>query len=414
MKLALKFSQARHRGFSLLELAISLALVGVLLVGFMAYWRSSAESRVTQVDRDLLLVAKRSLIGFAHANYRLPCPAVDAGGLEVCGNGAQIGQLPWRTLGLPNPAAGQMKYGVYRAPNATAPWLDLDLAIATDRLVPLNNITGNGPAAPAPPIPPVVSQTPVNAYLIGNVNLQDFCYAARLASASPVNPAGLAVVDNSLASKVQPVAFVVALPGLLDADGDGDPFDGHQHTASQALPQFDASSRTLDSKDDDRVLAMGFDEVFGALRCGEAVSAISHAHVNAATAAAIMAQGMVDYQNLLGIQNLLAGAGIAEATASVDSSTAGLAMAVATSANAIGEAIASNGAASELIAAAAAAVVSNTAAVAAAGVSLTLAVALQGVTAEDYADSQGALVTPSAQQATQADADWRQADQYGF
>jgi len=398
----------------MLELAISLALLGILLLGFAAYWRSSVQTRVTEVDRDLLLVAKRSLVGFAHANYRLPCPAVDAGGLEVCGSGAQIGWLPWRTLGLPNAAAGQMKYGVYRVPNAGAPWLDLDLASAMDRLVPLNNITGNAPLPPSPPIPPVVTTTPVNAYLIGNTNLQDFCYAARLASVSTLNPAGLAVVDSGPSATVEPVAFALALPGLLDADGDGDPFDGHQHTATQALPQFDASSRSQSTTYDDRVLAMGFDEVFGALRCGEGVSAISHGHVNTATAAAIMAQGMVDYHNLLGIQNLLAGAGIAEATASVASASAGLAMAVATSANAIGEAIASNGAVSGLIAAGAAAVVSNTAAVAAATAGLGLAIALQVVTAQDYADSQGTLVDPSATLATQIDADWRQADQYGF
>lgn len=410
-----RLRQSAQSGFSMLELAISLAVLGLIALGFTAYWQHASQTRVAQAEHDLLTQSRAALLGFVHANYRLPCPAADAQGVEVCGAKASaIGQLPWRTLGLPHAATGQVRYGVYRAPNTVSPWLDQDLTVAMDRLVPLNNITANAPAPVSPPIPPTVAPTPNMNFLIGNSNLLDFCYATGRAAANlTLNKAALSVADSGAGATLRPVAFALALPGLLDADGDGDPFDGRQHTATASAPVFDAANRPQSAANDDKVLAVGFDELFGALGCGSSLSAIDHGHVNTATAAAIMAQSTVDYKQQLVILDLQAAAGIAQATGSVASASAGLILAGATLANSIAATLLTYGTGSALIAPATAAVVSNTVAVAAAVAGLGEAIALKVVTAQQIVDFQP-LVDASASRAISIDANWRTADALGF
>ena len=417
--------QRKGRGFSLVELAVSLALLGLVALGLVAYLRQATQHKVIQQSTDIMETAQQALVGFAHANFRLPCPALDGNGIEICGNAQsglpnQIGQLPWRTLGLANARAGRLRYGVYRAPNAN-PWLDSDLAVAKDRMVPLNNITANSPGAPSPPIPPVVYDSPADVSnlahknpLLGNVNLVDFCYATYRAANAPVSANALATVDANANATLRPVAFVLAAPGLLDADGDGDPFDGHQHSASQSKPSFDAANRVQTATYDDQVQAMGLDTLYGKLDCGEALSAIEHSHVNAATTAAMMAQAMVDYKYQVYISDQLAQGGILLGVLGVDMAAAGLALSIAGLQNAIAETIASHGALAALIAAGIADVAVNTANIPLAALQLAEAIALEVKVADFLRRAPGELVDPSAVLANSVDADFRSADALGF
>ena len=99
------FCVRRQAGFSLVEMGVALVALGLLVLAFVAYWRLSAQEKVVLVERDLLQITERSVVGFVHSHFRLPCPASTADGNEDCTAGRQIGQLPWRTLGLP--MAGQ-------------------------------------------------------------------------------------------------------------------------------------------------------------------------------------------------------------------------------------------------------------------------------------------------------------------
>ena len=65
----------RARGFSLTELAIVLAIVGVLLGGLMFTLFAQVEQQAWNETQQRLEAAREAVLGFAVANGRLPCPA---------------------------------------------------------------------------------------------------------------------------------------------------------------------------------------------------------------------------------------------------------------------------------------------------------------------------------------------------
>lgn len=68
--------RARHaRGFTLTELAVVLAIVGLLLGAMMLTFSAQVESRNRNDTQRRLDDAKELLLAFALVNGRLPCPA---------------------------------------------------------------------------------------------------------------------------------------------------------------------------------------------------------------------------------------------------------------------------------------------------------------------------------------------------
>lgn len=101
----------RHRGFSLVEIAVVLLILGLLLGGGLALLDAQVEQKKIKDTEALLAQAKDALIGFAVVNGRLPCPASSTSlGKEefVAGSSASDGKcshfydgfLPAVTLGL--------------------------------------------------------------------------------------------------------------------------------------------------------------------------------------------------------------------------------------------------------------------------------------------------------------------------
>jgi prepilin-type N-terminal cleavage/methylation domain-containing protein len=95
------------RGFTLIEVAISMVILGLVLTGLVVALSQQMQQRHLIDTRTTLQQANEALVTFVVANGRLPCPAVAASnGLEsLIGAGtctAAAGFLPAVTLGLPN------------------------------------------------------------------------------------------------------------------------------------------------------------------------------------------------------------------------------------------------------------------------------------------------------------------------
>lgn len=123
-----------HGGFTLVELAIVLLVVGLVLGGLIVPLAKQAQSRRISETEAVLREIKESLFGFAIGNGRLPCPAtvatnglenrrndaiangpVDAP-IEGCRGGVYSGFVPWATLGVPEVDAWGNRF-FYRVTN---------------------------------------------------------------------------------------------------------------------------------------------------------------------------------------------------------------------------------------------------------------------------------------------------------
>jgi prepilin-type N-terminal cleavage/methylation domain-containing protein len=100
-----------RRGFTLTELAVVLAIIGLLLSSTLFTLSAQVESRYRSDTQRRLEDARELLLSFALVNGRLPCPATATGeeaggGLGACA-ASYAGYLPARTLGFqPTDSAG--------------------------------------------------------------------------------------------------------------------------------------------------------------------------------------------------------------------------------------------------------------------------------------------------------------------
>lgn len=97
------------RGFTLIEIAIVLVIVGLLLGGLLMPLATQVDTRRIEETRKAIEEINEAIIGFALANGRLPCPAdptvatgAAGAGQELggCAGAAALGVVPWTTLGV--------------------------------------------------------------------------------------------------------------------------------------------------------------------------------------------------------------------------------------------------------------------------------------------------------------------------
>lgn len=102
-------------GFSLIELAMAVLIIGLLLAGALIPLSSQVDTRNIAETQRAMDAIKEAIIGFAQANGRLPCPAdgtiktgVANAGVEALSGAVPnttcthvFGVVPWSTLGVP-------------------------------------------------------------------------------------------------------------------------------------------------------------------------------------------------------------------------------------------------------------------------------------------------------------------------
>lgn len=98
-------------GFTLVEMAIVLMIVGLLLGGMLVPLSAQMEQRNNSETQKALSEIKEAIIGYALANGQLPCPADPSAVTGVTANAGiartppctgtnSTGVLPWATLGV--------------------------------------------------------------------------------------------------------------------------------------------------------------------------------------------------------------------------------------------------------------------------------------------------------------------------
>jgi prepilin-type N-terminal cleavage/methylation domain-containing protein len=122
MTLSISFAKVRdtklsQKGFSLIEMAIVLVILGMLLGGMLMPLLSQREVSQRQATERQLQEIRNAIIGFAQINNRLPCPAVSGTngienrigiGLPNAGNciATPTPVLPFQALGIQGTVIG--------------------------------------------------------------------------------------------------------------------------------------------------------------------------------------------------------------------------------------------------------------------------------------------------------------------
>ncbi len=122
------------KGFTLIELAIVLLIIGLILGGFIGTISSRIEAtHIAGTQRELEDI-KTAIYGYAYVNGQLPCPDCSAVGDGTCPAGEVAdggedkngvachvgdGNVPWRTLGLAQGDAWNNKYEYWVDANAS-------------------------------------------------------------------------------------------------------------------------------------------------------------------------------------------------------------------------------------------------------------------------------------------------------
>lgn len=234
-------SRRGQSGYSLLELAVALAILGALGTGMHSAFEAMQQARLHNAGQADAEAGRQALRAYVLRNKRLPCPDTSAYGDRGRSDGScaqSIGWLPYETLGLDIPVRERrMRYGVYRSGT-------IDLAAPTLASVDEPDLEGRSGYADL--LERLATQPPSTAvpwYSPDAIAAGAACTGVRRA-----NP-----------------AFVLVAPGAaLDDPGAGAPFDGPNRGFATGTSLCVAPpSRGADSRYDDVVVAESASALLG-------------------------------------------------------------------------------------------------------------------------------------------------------
>ena len=260
----MKSLRSRNRGFTFVEMALTLFSVGFLLSAVPALLSKGAEVMASAPASTPAEAAELALNGFVLINSRLPCPsATPFTGTEDCSR--TRGFVPYLTLHLPGPVTNSdghpFAYGILGGSN--------HLGTATDKYMPqyLMSTTTYWAASPT------ASSSQINGL--------DFCAKLRSQSALPMDSALLNIRhwrDPANGTRTN-VAWALVDPGNRNTDGATGtyPLFNGSNDPSLADMSFESPKRARSETYDDKVRVGTLNQLFGELRCPELLAAVSAA-----------------------------------------------------------------------------------------------------------------------------------------
>ncbi len=113
-------------GFTLVEMAVVLVIVGLLLGGLLMPLSAQIERQRIRATQDALDEIREALIGYAIIHGAFPCPTTQGDPADanygapdpLCAAPVAEGYLPWKTLGVAETDAWGIKRSV-----AASPWI---------------------------------------------------------------------------------------------------------------------------------------------------------------------------------------------------------------------------------------------------------------------------------------------------
>ena len=202
----------RTKGFTLIEMAVVLVIVGIVISIIATVLPSLIKSAKIKKTRAIMDKVDYAIEGYITANGKLPY--ADSDGDGVGDSGTYFGLLPFRDLGLSSGDdswTNQMEYGVYSDLTTT--------------------------------------------------NLTNFCNVLQSAATSPLDTTKLHINQSGTLTNM---AYVIVSGGAKDIDGSNGFFDGRNGDNNA---EYDDPARVIDTTYDDLMLARSFNEVSGAQRC---------------------------------------------------------------------------------------------------------------------------------------------------
>jgi prepilin-type N-terminal cleavage/methylation domain-containing protein len=197
----------RSKGFSLVELAVALAIIALLLAGALIPLSTQIDVRNGADSQRSMESIREAIVGFAQANGRLPCPANGAtpagtvdtttwptsisAGAEQWNAGANVcyavmGVVPWTTLGVAETDAWGRRF-TYRVSPAFA---DGFAAVPAT----WSTIIGTSPASAGNQNPPCApTPTPTSPTTFALCTLGDIAVWTRGAATTTAAPLGTAL-----------------------------------------------------------------------------------------------------------------------------------------------------------------------------------------------------------------------------
>lgn len=235
-----------HGGFSLLELAIALFVLGFMFAALPLLLSALNGQQSVDPAGEATAAGTHALVGFVVQHDRLPCPDQNDDGYEDCDD-SRSGGFPFMTVGLGRPLVNDdgfaLHYGVYQS--SDVPLVELQ--------------SGYMPAL-------------LEGTTSSESNALDFCQGLRLglSAGAVATEIGVSSLDGN--NRINP-AFLLVDPGATDADGDGSLFDGSN---TDGLT-FESSEKGQTDSYDDTVVVMGFAELAARLACPQIMARVTAA-----------------------------------------------------------------------------------------------------------------------------------------